>query len=328
MVNAQEYLDENYPKNQRNQIIKLHISNRDLEGSLELSDFVNLERLDCSYNKLVNLKITNCPNISYFGIWANKITSFDFTSLNPQTLTYLFICDNNFSRQDLSVFSKFVNLIDLDLGTNNKELVEKKIYNRFYGSLESLKDLEKLTNLDIRSTDIGSGLEFLPKSVKKIHCDSLIKNSLCWKIQEKLKTCAFQMNELSVYGYKYKSYDYQLWIKKFSARELLKDEFQAKNQQIQELTIQTNLLQQISLKKFQRKQLLSNLNPQNNPDISFWLNELTSTTKKPNNLQKTILENIQNKLLELGINQEQINELIELQQEISRLKRELQLEVG
>ncbi|MEG7978377.1 MAG: hypothetical protein NY202_00155 [Mollicutes bacterium UO1] len=121
----------------------------------------------------------------------------------------MLICDNNFSRQDLSVFSEFINLIDIDLGTNNKQLIDRGIYNRFYGSLEHLKNLKKLANLDIRSTDIDNGLEYLPKNVKKIHCDSLKEDSACWKIQKELKNYTFRRQETSAYGYKYKVYDFQ-----------------------------------------------------------------------------------------------------------------------
>src|SRR5947207_3210126 len=47
--------------------------------------------------------------------------------------------------------------------------MRKNIYNRFYGSLESLKDLTKLESLHISNTDISHGLEYLPKSLKEIH---------------------------------------------------------------------------------------------------------------------------------------------------------------
>jgi len=54
MVNAQQWLDVNYSKEERNKITELDISHKNLESELDLSDFVNLEELDCSSNKLVN----------------------------------------------------------------------------------------------------------------------------------------------------------------------------------------------------------------------------------------------------------------------------------
>jgi len=146
--------------------------------------------------------------------------------------------------------------------------------------------------------------------------ERLLKYKREWKFGEGVDEAYYKGRQIS-WVFNLSSKQFQSWS----------EENQQLDQQIKELTIQTNLLQQISLKKFQRKQLLSNLNPQNNPNLTFWLNELITTTKKPNNLQNTILENIQNKLEELGTSQKQIQELIELQQNISKLKQELQSEI-
>jgi hypothetical protein len=42
--------------------------------------------------------------------------------------------------------------------------------NRFFGSLEPLKDLTELTHLNIANTDIDSGLEYLPDSLQTLNC--------------------------------------------------------------------------------------------------------------------------------------------------------------
>jgi len=47
--NAQEWLDENFPQEERKNAKELDISNKDLEGSLDLNDFINLRELDCSF---------------------------------------------------------------------------------------------------------------------------------------------------------------------------------------------------------------------------------------------------------------------------------------
>lgn len=59
MVNAQEYLDQYYPKEERKGITELDISKKNLEGHLDLSDFVNLEELDCSENELTSINLSN-----------------------------------------------------------------------------------------------------------------------------------------------------------------------------------------------------------------------------------------------------------------------------
>ena len=63
MVNAQEWLDKDYPKGGRSKVKELHIDNKNLEGKLDLSDFVNLEKLDCPENRLAALEIDNCKKL-------------------------------------------------------------------------------------------------------------------------------------------------------------------------------------------------------------------------------------------------------------------------
>jgi len=48
LQNPQKYLHQKYPtKEEREKVIELDISNKKLEGELDLSDFVNLAKLDC-----------------------------------------------------------------------------------------------------------------------------------------------------------------------------------------------------------------------------------------------------------------------------------------
>src|SRR5579862_553137 len=62
--NAQDYLNQKYPvEEERKNVKKLDISNQKLEGDLDLSDFINLETLDCSHNKLTNLDLTNLTQL-------------------------------------------------------------------------------------------------------------------------------------------------------------------------------------------------------------------------------------------------------------------------
>src|SRR5207248_2474360 len=78
---------------------------------------------------------------------------------------------------------------------DGKERVEKGIYNRFTGSLESLKNMSKLNELDISNTDIDSGLEYLPDSVGFFYCFSEDRpESKVKKIEEQLKN--FELKNL------------------------------------------------------------------------------------------------------------------------------------
>src|SRR5436190_22050741 len=113
MVNAQEYINQNYPtKEKREKTTKLKINKENLENNLDLSDFVNLEQLDCCNNEITRLKLTGLKNLYYLDARRNRITNLeDIASLeSPEKLKECYLSDNNFSEQDLSVFSKFTNL--------------------------------------------------------------------------------------------------------------------------------------------------------------------------------------------------------------------------
>jgi tRNA A-37 threonylcarbamoyl transferase component Bud32 len=153
MVNAQEYLDKNYPKDQRKIITELDISNKNLEGVLDLSDFVNLEELHCGNNQLTNLILTSLKIRKIFGS-GNKLEKLDFLkNLSPIRLVTLRINENKFPPQDLSCFTSFYNLQRLFISNNS-----------FYGSLKPLRNLSKLQELNINNTDVDGGLEYLPKN--------------------------------------------------------------------------------------------------------------------------------------------------------------------
>src|SRR6266545_3380298 len=108
----QVYLDYFYPQKERIDIKKMDISKKNLTGTLDCSDFVNLEELDCSSNKLTSLNLNNC--------------------LKLRTLNCY---NNNFAEQDLSIFSHLVNLEELRIGNDKQEKIKQGIYNRFAGSL-------------------------------------------------------------------------------------------------------------------------------------------------------------------------------------------------
>ncbi|KLL01542.1 MAG: hypothetical protein MRERC_16c002 [Mycoplasmataceae bacterium RC_NB112A] len=48
MVSAQELLDKDYPKKNRKDIKELDISNKNLEGELNLEGFDKFQEFDCS----------------------------------------------------------------------------------------------------------------------------------------------------------------------------------------------------------------------------------------------------------------------------------------
>ena len=73
MVNAQEWLDREYPKDQRKEINELDIREKGLEGSLDLSDFVNLEYSDFTRNFITVLNANGLSKLKIIICLNNKI---------------------------------------------------------------------------------------------------------------------------------------------------------------------------------------------------------------------------------------------------------------
>jgi len=121
-------------------IIELFIPRKDLKGGLDLKGFKDLRKLNCSNNKITDLDLSDCPNLSLLNCPGNQLTNLNFLiSLPlPENLTELNIVNNEFPHTNLSVFSRFKNLKMLLIAEN-----------LFYGSLEPLRDLNKLEILHI-----------------------------------------------------------------------------------------------------------------------------------------------------------------------------------
>ena len=184
MIDVNEWLEKNYPQNQngicqieslinndygkrREEVVSLDLNLPGilLTGSLDLSDFVNLKYLRCRYNKLTEIIIPFLNKIESIDVRDNEISSFNFNFLNPETLKALYVYNNNILETNIRVFRKLINLEDLDIGCENYYLMRGK-RNRFFGSLEYLKDLKELKFLDISNTNVDRGLEYLSESLK------------------------------------------------------------------------------------------------------------------------------------------------------------------
>jgi hypothetical protein len=130
-----------------------------LEGELNKVSLLIIEETN-----ITDLDLSGCSNLEQITVEDNPLlASIDFlTHLpNPEKLNYLEIRNNNFAAATLDFLEPFVNLKSLRLGMNHHEkisdLIEKGTYNKFHGSLKPLKDLKKLSILDISDTDIDSG---------------------------------------------------------------------------------------------------------------------------------------------------------------------------
>nr|CAG8441224.1 6562_t:CDS:2 [Entrophospora candida] len=185
-------------------IKELYLRNKNLEGQLNLSDFINLERLDCSSNQLTSLNLVNLKHLKVLYCDNNYLENIDFLNhLNSQKITSIIIDNNNLPKQDISVFSPFTNLEELRIGsTIIRNDSQGEIYNRFYGSLKSLENLIRLEDLNISNTDINDGAEFLPKNVKRInYSTSQRPESKLKEITEKIKSLLLSRHEVYFASY-------------------------------------------------------------------------------------------------------------------------------
>src|SRR6185312_5151869 len=88
MVNAQEYINKNYPQEIRKNLKSLEISGKDLEGHLDLKDFINLESLDCYENRIISLDLTNNKNLIYLNSSSNSISELDLSKTSIKEEDY------------------------------------------------------------------------------------------------------------------------------------------------------------------------------------------------------------------------------------------------
>src|SRR5690606_2545992 len=100
------------------------------------------------------------PNhLEYINVNSNRLCDFKYNYLNPITLKKLCLSNNNLSENNISIFSHLINLRILSIGKFDSHDRKKQI-NKFCGSLESLKNLTRLKDLDVKNININQGLEY------------------------------------------------------------------------------------------------------------------------------------------------------------------------
>ncbi|CAG8568100.1 9830_t:CDS:2 [Paraglomus brasilianum] len=195
--------------------------------SIDVSKNTKLKKLKCSNNKLKEINFGNNINLEELRCNDNELISVEFFSKlsSSKKLTFLDIVNNNFSKrteivesrkqennsesQDLSFLKSFTNLEGLYLGNNDKKRIKAGNYNKFYGSLECLNNLDELKILDIRNTDIDSGLSYLLEnnSLKEIYCSSKERpESKVNEIEKELKSKSSDFSYSESEGLKLKEF--------------------------------------------------------------------------------------------------------------------------
>lgn len=146
--------------------------------SLDCTNNSHLEKLLCHSNQLTELILPANNQLTDINVDNNLLTAFNYAILNPNTLTKLCLFNNNLASTNLNVFSHLVNLTNLEIGNKDTWIQAGNSDNRFFGSLESLKNCIKLEYLDITNTNINTGLEYLSGNIGHIECSGEIKKEL------------------------------------------------------------------------------------------------------------------------------------------------------
>ncbi|CAG8717959.1 11107_t:CDS:2, partial [Racocetra fulgida] len=152
LVQAQKYINQQYPsKEEREKETRLYIREKNLQGYLDLSEFINLKVLGCSGNQLTSLNLTNCSQLEEINCSNNQLTNIILPP-NPTNLKELRLYNNNFI-SNLSFLTPAINLEYLNLADN-----------KFIGSLDYLSEMRQLKSLNISDTDINEvNIEQLPR---------------------------------------------------------------------------------------------------------------------------------------------------------------------
>ncbi|CAG8475365.1 AIG1 family-domain-containing protein [Gigaspora rosea] len=223
MKNAQQWLDQNYPKEERNEVLIIEDETKTerLSGELSLDHFNKLIELDLSNNDIIKLDVSDCYDLEKLIVANNSLTKFLNHSrdiVDPKKLTYLNMMNNNIKEISLSYFCDFSSLKFLAIGTDDKEKIKDGFYNRFFGTLRPLINLVELEVLDISSTDISKGLRHLPNSLKEFYFESYRPEAKVKRIEEKLKP----------FGRNFKKYKEEK-LKKISNKKLVEN-YELENQ--------------------------------------------------------------------------------------------------
>lgn len=189
MVNAQEYLNQKYPtKEEREKVTDLNINFKELEGKLDLTNFINLKRLWCSGQKLTELNLINCPQLAELDCSDNLITELNLSNCSQLTeicchnnrlrnlkvvslphLKKLYAWTNNLANLNWEVFTNPQKLTHLSLSNNNFVSQDLSYFNQFT-NLEELflgNDIEEKIKKGEYNHFCGS-LELLVSNLTKL----------------------------------------------------------------------------------------------------------------------------------------------------------------
>ncbi|CAG8467863.1 19080_t:CDS:2 [Racocetra fulgida] len=243
----QEIIKEYCPKNGTCVIKETeNISEQGLEGTLDLSDFKNLEELRCYNNCLTTLNLSNLEQLEILWCSDNYLTQIPYIP-NPEKITHLCISNNNINPSDLTIF-------------------------------KPLKDLNKLEDLDISNTDIDSGWEYLPDSLETFYYKTDLRPNYLGLKPDEYNFANYLKNERNLTPQQAKEYNLSELKKDYDNFLASKQSEEKINQFIQEAQVEKIPYEQFSYITYLAEGgfvVLKNLNNSSNITPEF-LHEIAS----------------------------------------------------
>ena len=168
---------------EKGKITKLNISSKNLEGNLDLSDFVSLETLDCGNNKLTritglgskltsfrgssnqlnNLEISNCEELTDFRCLSNQLTELKIT--NCPKLSIIDCDTNKLENLDVGDLSSLTlldcrnnSLTNIILPKETSNLKTLYLHNNNFSKDKDFSFLTSFTNLE--TLNLGGNEQF------------------------------------------------------------------------------------------------------------------------------------------------------------------------
>ncbi|PKK61805.1 hypothetical protein RhiirC2_813927 [Rhizophagus irregularis] len=183
-TNTQNYLDKQYPiKGDRTNLNELKMTNENLKGHLDLSDFINLEKLDCSNNELTSIDISRYNLKAWKKNWKlikeNETLQNQIKRIEKLTLDAKFIKlkdENNDLHEKEEKLMKKNNqlgqkLTKLERETNNLKQMVRELNAR----LKQQYDVHTQTEQQIKEKEKKLGSLIAEKLVEKEELEKEIK---------------------------------------------------------------------------------------------------------------------------------------------------------
>lgn len=169
-INIQLWLDQNYPQETRPETKQINIKGYILEGSLNLSDFPNLEILNCSNNNLTNLDVSKCLRLKELDISYNTNISLKLEHL-PNNLEK-FICESTKIQEEMDKQKWFwENKVDEITLLQRWKQANKNLITKL--QLEKLQDQLKL--LEAEKEKLAKRIAFLEEQVERLQLEANIE---------------------------------------------------------------------------------------------------------------------------------------------------------